>query len=115
MRQSLFALLVPTVLIAELMLGCEGAAEREQSRPKVKAAAKDKAGESKNTAGKSKKAAIGKNVFLEVLPNKKRRVLVSAEVCLREGQLELLLCRKQTKEHEAILSADVDARRSTLP
>ncbi len=104
MRQSLFALLVPTVLTAGLMLGCEGAAEREQSRPKAKAGAKDKGGE-------SKKAEIGKNVYLEVLPDKKRRVLVSAEVCLREGQLELLLCRKQTKEHEAILSADVDARK----
>jgi hypothetical protein len=37
-------------------------------------------------------------------------VLVTAEVCLREGQLEQLMCRKQTKEHEAILTADVDAR-----
>ena len=47
-----------------------------------------------------------------MLPDNKRRVLVNAEVCLREGQLELFLCRKQTKEHEAILAADVDARSS---
>jgi hypothetical protein len=56
----------------------------------------------------------GKNVWLEVQkdgPNvNKKRVLVSAMVCLREGQLELLMCRRQTKEHEAVLSADVDAR-----
>lgn len=103
MRTLLFILLASTVPIAGLMLGCEGAAPREESRPKAKAAATDKAGE-------SKKATIGKNVVLEVMPDKKRRVLVSAEICLREGQLELLMCCKQTKEHEAILSADVDAR-----
>jgi hypothetical protein len=42
----------------------------------------------------------------------KRRVLVHAEVCLRHGEyrLEGLLCRKNTKEHEYILAADLDAR-----
>jgi hypothetical protein len=42
--------------------------------------------------------------------NGRRRVVVNAIVCLREGQLEQLLCRRHTKEHEAILSADIDAR-----
>jgi hypothetical protein len=60
-------------------------------------------------ATESKKAQIGKNVWLETIGDK-RRVLVSAYVCLREGQLEHLMCRKQTKEHEAILAADCDAR-----
>jgi hypothetical protein len=89
---------------AGMMPGCESAAEREEGRPK-------------NTAGdtekpvQSKKVEVGKNVHLEVLPDKKRRVLISGEVCLREGQLELFLCRKQTKEHEAIVSAEVDARK----
>ncbi len=50
-----------------------------------------------------------KNLFLERQGNAVR-VVIQAEVCLREGQLEELLCRKNTKEHEAILSADVDAR-----
>jgi hypothetical protein len=58
----------------------------------------------------AKKVKVGPNVELEV-QGKKRRVLVSATVCLRKGQLEQLLCRKNTKEHEAILSADVDARK----
>jgi hypothetical protein len=50
------------------------------------------------------------NVALEV-EDGKRRVLVEAVVCLREGMLlEHLMCRKRTKEHEAILTADVDAR-----
>ncbi len=59
-----------------------------------------------------KKTLVGPNVFLEVLPGDKRRVLVSAEVVLRRGEyrLEGLLCRKNTKEHEYVLAADVDAR-----
>jgi hypothetical protein len=57
----------------------------------------------------AKKVNIGKNVFLEVQGDK-RRVLVQAYVCLRQGQLEQFLTRKRTKEHEAILAADVDAR-----
>jgi hypothetical protein len=54
----------------------------------------------------------GKGVTLEVEGEhaRKRRVVVAAAVCLREGVLEQLLTRKGTKEHEAILSADVDAR-----
>jgi hypothetical protein len=52
---------------------------------------------------------LSKNVFLERDGNT-RRVLVEAYVCLRKGQLEQLLTRKRTKEHEAILAADVDAR-----
>jgi hypothetical protein len=56
-----------------------------------------------------KKAELGKNVFLEV-EGDKRRVVVNAYVCLRQGVLEQLMTRKLTKEHEAILVADVDAR-----
>jgi hypothetical protein len=57
----------------------------------------------------AKKVPVGKNVFLEIQGDK-RRVLVQAYVCLREGQLEQFLTRKRMKEHEAILAADVDAR-----
>src|SRR6476660_537168 len=39
-----------------------------------------------------------------------RRVRIAAEVCFREGPLELFLCRKNTKEHESVVAADVDAR-----
>lgn len=51
-----------------------------------------------------------KTIWLEVLPDGSRRVLVDTEVIFREGPLELLLCRKQTKEHEAVLFGDFDAR-----
>jgi hypothetical protein len=53
-----------------------------------------------------------KGLVLEVLPDKKtRRVLIACEVCLREGPLEVFLCRKGTKEHEAIVREEYDARR----
>jgi hypothetical protein len=50
-----------------------------------------------------------KNITLEI-DGETRRVLVNAHVCLRQGQLEQLLTRKRTKEHEAILVAELDAR-----
>ena len=56
-----------------------------------------------------KKVAAGKNISLEI-QDARRRVLIQARVCLREGQLEQLLTRERTKEHEAILAADVDGR-----
>jgi hypothetical protein len=57
----------------------------------------------------TKKVEVGKNVVLEVR-GAKRRVLVNAYVVQRQARLEQLLCRKLTKEHEAILAADMDAR-----
>ena len=51
-----------------------------------------------------------KTLLLETLPDKSRRVLLVAEVCLREGPLEVLLCRTNTKEHEAVIRTAVDAR-----
>jgi hypothetical protein len=56
-----------------------------------------------------KKVQVGKNVVLEV-QGENRRVIINAAVCLREGLLEHLLTRKNGKEHEAILAADIDAR-----
>lgn len=59
-----------------------------------------------------KRIDSGKNVVLEIpaKASEPRRVRIAAEVTFREGPIELLLCRKNTKEHEAILAADVDAR-----
>ena len=57
-----------------------------------------------------KRIPAGKNVVLEIPADGPRRVRIAAEVCFREGPLELLMCRKFTKEHEAILAADIDAR-----
>lgn len=51
-----------------------------------------------------------KSLYLETKPDKSRRILVEAEVCLREGPLEVFLTKKGTKEHEAILKIATDAR-----
>src|SRR5438132_1001626 len=74
-------------------LGCEGDPKEGKSPPEKP----------------TEKKQVGKNVFFEKQGDV-RRVHVLVTVCLREGQLEQLLTKKHTKEHEAILSADVDAR-----
>lgn len=45
-----------------------------------------------------------------LLDRNRKRVVVKAEVCLRNGSLEMLLCLPQTKEHESILKYEGDAR-----
>src|SRR5262249_45274940 len=56
----------------------------------------------------SKKVEVAKNIYLEVQGNQ-RRVVINAYVCLRQGMLEQFMTRKRTKEHEAIVAADMDA------
>jgi hypothetical protein len=87
-----FALCVPALVA--FALGCEPTTEPVQ------------------TTSAAKKVKVGKNVVLEISgeKGKDRRVVIEATVCLREGQLEQLMCRTQTKEHESILTAPVDAR-----
>src|SRR5262245_28562957 len=52
-----------------------------------------------------------KGLILEVYPDKKtKRVMFASEVCLREGALEVLLCKQNTKEHESIIRAHYDAK-----
>ena len=46
-------------------------------------------------------------VLLDV---KGKKLLLRSEVVLREGLLELLVCLKQSKEHESILSVDAQAK-----
>lgn len=92
---------VPCLIIASVLtltgLGCDSEPPPEATKPVAK------------PAPEVKKALLSKNLWLEVQGDR-RRVLISATVCLREGALEELLCRSNTKEHEAILAADVDAR-----
>lgn len=44
-----------------------------------------------------------------LLDLKNKRVLLKSRVCLREGLLEMLICRAQTKEHESIVAVDSEA------
>jgi hypothetical protein len=91
------------LLAAGLALGCDAAEKPEPPAPeKPKEAAK----------AEGKRAALNeaKTLFLETFPDGRRRVLLEAEVCQRDVPLELFLCKKNTKEHEAILHVDADAR-----
>ncbi len=56
--------------------------------------------------------ALNKNktLFFETVKDGSRRVHLLCNVVLREGPLEVFLCKFQTKEHEAILNCEVDAR-----
>jgi hypothetical protein len=54
----------------------------------------------------AKKLNPAGTVLLDVA-NKK--VVLRGELCLREGLLEMLICKAKTKEHESIVSVDADA------
>lgn len=88
------------------MLGCVANPDEARSRGAQEAPEKKTDPKPK---GEVKKIPVGKNITLEIQGDQ-RRVRVNAEVCLREGLLEQLVTRKRTKEHEAILAADIDAR-----
>lgn len=93
---------LPVMALALVITGCE--LEKPSEQPREKPEKKEK-----EPQKPTKRAQIGKNLFLEIQGDT-RRVLVHAEVCMRRGPLELLLTKKRTKEHEAILAADVDAK-----
>jgi hypothetical protein len=101
---SLPRLASPALLTLTLAVGgCNLAAQQPPAKaPPAAPAAQDKAAE-------VKRVPMGKNVVLE-LQGDQRRVVIPAEVVFREGPLELFLCRRYTKEHEAVLAADIDAR-----
>src|SRR5262245_22371551 len=48
---------------------------------------------------------LGRSLWFDPNP-KGKRVILRARVVLREGQLEHLMCKKGTKEHEAIVATD---------
>jgi hypothetical protein len=77
--------------------------QRSASNPAVQA-------KEHNEKSALKRIPLGKGVWLET-NKEKRRVLVEASVCLREGDygLECLLCRTGTKEHESVLHTSADA------
>ena len=52
--------------------------------------------------------ALGKDLWFDP---KQRVLIIQAHVALREGALEHLLCRDQTKEHESILATAAEPRR----
>jgi hypothetical protein len=83
------------VLTVPLLVSCDDANAQKDKDPGKESTAK--------------KVKVGENVFLEI-DGDKRRVLVHGIVCRQMGQLEQFLCKRNTKEHEAIVSADCDAK-----
>lgn len=90
---------------ASCVLGCY----EQQSEKKQPQSAEPKTEVAKPVREEAKKVPVGPNVLLEV-DGDTRRVWVSGEICKREGPLEQFLCRAGTKEHEAVVSAEIDAR-----
>lgn len=91
--------------------------EREEEKPAEPLPEYPKADPQSKVASlnkeKNDKGELDKNksLVLEVLPEKKgRRVGFVAEVCRREGPLEVFLCRRGTKEHEAVLRTELNAQ-----
>ncbi|MEO2089263.1 MAG: YdjY domain-containing protein [Gemmataceae bacterium] len=81
-------------------------------QPDDKTADAEKLPDPPKVSDKSELKALNqeKTLYLEIPETGEKRVLFAAEVCLREGILEVFVCKKQTKEHEAILRTDIDAR-----
>jgi hypothetical protein len=94
--------LAPCVRGGALLVALGVAAVPPEAPPRAEAAPAP-------TPPAAKRSPLGKNLFFEVQGTTKR-VVIRAHVCLRAGQLEGLLTRKGTKEHEYVLAADVDAR-----
>jgi hypothetical protein len=100
--------------LALVSSGCES--ETRDARENGSSPAQQKQGDKPEEAAKPaaaanvKKTLLGKDVWLET-QGQQRRVIVAAKVCLREtAGLECLLCRKNTKEYESLLSTEADAR-----
>ncbi len=102
MLMDMNARTLPIAALALALLGCDPPPTKVPDKPADAPPAAKPA--------EAKHVPAGKNVALEIRPDTTRRVRIDAEVCFREGPLELFLCRKRTKEHEAILTADIDAR-----
>ena|SRR2546426_8024025 len=88
------------------LLGC--AAEPAEQAPK-----QESKKEASTPPSPVKKVEVAKNVHVE-FQGSQRRVVINAYVCLRQGMLEQFMTRKRTKEHEAILAADIDASKVHL-
>jgi hypothetical protein len=109
MKATLLALGVALASLAALTPASGRQAPREQ--PKPEALPEFPKLDPKNTV-----TALNpqKTIYAELAgaEGKKKviRVGLACEVCLREGPLEVFLCKKGTKEHEAIVRIDADAK-----
>jgi hypothetical protein len=106
---GLRVLVVSFMVCLMCAIGCEGD-DKTQPQPNEKPAQTPPDPQTKPV--ESKRTPLNKKgtLLLETFSDGKRRVLVKTEICFREGQLELLMCKFQSKEHESILHGDVDGQ-----
>ena len=96
MLRCLFRLILSAGFAISASIGADAADQVANTQPKNIVDANDFKPLNKN-----------KTVLLDA---KGKRILVESEVVLREGLLEMLVCLKQTKEHESLLSVDTQAQ-----
>src|SRR5215471_8159113 len=107
MKTTLLAL--ATLCAVALVLAPAPARQEPKAEPKPEALPEYPKLDPKNTV-----AALNpeKTIFAELTgeEGKKKvvRIGLASEVCLREGPLEVFLCKKGTKEHESIVRIDAD-------
>ncbi len=100
-----------------IALGVVYSLPADESAPKAKAAAEEKAPPeepAKEPAKETpppegsglKKITKDHAVYLDL---KRKAVVIDGEVCLREGLLEMFACPKGTKEHESVVSLNCTA------
>lgn len=102
-RQNVAAL----TLFAFLLICSPPLTAADPVKEKPVTAADSKSAEAKSKDKDSPVALNKQKTVLLDLANKK--LLLKTHVCLQEGVLEMLLCKKQTKEHESILSIESPA------
>lgn len=97
-----------TMLAGLWVAGAAAASVASADDPATKASAADAGDTSENPKPAAEPVPLtkNKNVLLDAAGKK---LLLKTKVVLRDGVLEMLVCRKQTKEHEAILSIDAPA------
>ena len=95
---------LPRLFVPIIAFSCLTAANAADSSTKDKPDAKQQPG------GRAAEKLVPLNKSGTVLLDAKgKRVLLKSKVVLHEGLLEMLLCLKQTKEHESILAVDAKA------
>ncbi|QDT17356.1 YdjY domain-containing protein [Alienimonas californiensis] len=94
---------MPTLLLAALLAQSAPAAEPTIPPPPAPASVPSAAELLKGTVPLNEAGTV-------LLDKARKRAVVKAEICLRNGPLEMLVCLPQTKEHESILKYEGDAR-----
>ena len=111
MKSMLITAIAFTVLVALKPIATRSQEKADPPDPRAKDA--EPLPEAPKLDPKNNHVALSpdKTFLIEQNADKKfLRVLIATELCLREGPLEVFVCKKGTKEHEAILRVNVDAK-----